>query len=342
MNTIETIRYMGIKTKLLDYIIPEIKRITPPNGTVLDLMAGSNTVSYALKEFFSVYTNDIQAYSKTISDAIIVNQSETISSDSAKKELFADYKKNNSHKYYRYFEETYSSTYFSKNQCSDIDSLRYAIENVDNISRKSLYLFALMGAMCKVQSTPGHFAQFMPATHSRIIPLQNMNLYDEFLLKCEQYTSLCFTKAINKSYCMDFHELFQIPDLNVDTIYLDSPYTQEQYSRFYHILETVVKYDYPEVNFKAKYRNDRFQSSFCYKKSVEKEFTCIFEFCKKNNVNLLVSYSNKGLVSVERLKLLAELYFTKVELSYIDYSHSTQGKGTNKIQEILLSCINLK
>lgn len=340
MNTIETIRYMGIKTKLLDYIVPEIKKITPESGIVLDIMSGSNAVSYALKEFFTVYTNDVQRYSQVISDAIIVNQSETISSDSAADELVTNYKDNEINRYYHYFEDTYSGTYFSKKQCSDIDSLRYAIDQIANVERKNLYLFALMCAMCKVQSTPGHFAQFMPATHSRIIPLQSMNLYEEFLQKCNQYSSLCFTNTENRSYCMDFHELLKDPSLQIDTIYLDSPYTQEQYSRFYHILETVVKYDCPEVNFKAKYRNDRFQSSFCYKRTVEDEFISIFDYCKSNNVNLLISYSNKGLVSVDRLQEIAQTYFKNVSLTNIDYSHSTQGKGSNKIQEILLSCSN--
>lgn len=339
MNRLETIRYMGIKSNLLEYIIPEIKKITPSNGTVLDIMAGSNAVSYALKEFFTVYTNDIQTYSYIISDAVIVNQDQTISSKTAKDELIDNYNKNNVNKYYHYFEDTYSFTYFSENQCRDIDSLRYAIEQIDNTHKKNLYLFALMDAMCKVQSTPGHFAQFMPSTHSRIIPLQNMNLLKVFIEKCDLYSDLVFNQNINIAYNMDFHKLLD-GNLcqNTDTIYLDSPYTQEQYSRFYHILETVVKYDYPEVNFKAKYRNDRFQSDFCYKGKVESEFIYIFEYCKRTNTNLLISYSNKGLISVERLQELASFYFFNTQLQNIDYKHSTQGKGSNKLKEILLTC----
>ena len=339
MNTIDTIRYMGIKTPLLPYIIPKIKAITPENGIVLDIMAGSNAVSYALKEYFTVYTNDIQTYSYTISNAIIVNQKELISSKTAKDELLDNYNYNESHKIYNYFENTYSSTYFSKKQCGDIDSLRYAIDQLDNPIRKSLYLFALMGAMCKVQSTPGHFAQYMPSTHSRIVPLQKMNLLEEFFQKCNLYNNLYFCSNVNLAFNMDFHDLLTQGKCDkVDTIYLDSPYTQEQYSRFYHILETVVKYDNPDVHFKAKYRDDRFQSSFCYKNKVENEFLTIFEYCKQHNINLLISYSNKGLLSVERLHELAKNYFKDTNLEYIDYKHSTQGKGNNKLKEILLSC----
>lgn len=341
MNHLDTIRYMGIKTNLLEYIIPAIQSVTPNNGTVLDIMAGSNAVAYALKDLYKVYTNDIQEFSHTISNAVIVNQTETISSNSAKADLLYNYNINNKNKEFSFFKETYSYTYFSQKQCEDIDSIRFAIEKIDNTFKRDLYLLALMGAMCKVQSTPGHFAQYMPSDHARIIPLQKMNLFEEFLGKCDLYSHLVFSDKENKAFCMDFHDLLKSQNIvDVDTIYLDSPYTQEQYSRFYHILETVVKYDYPEVNFKAKYRNDRFQSSFCYKGRVEQEFETIFDYCKTNSKNLVISYSDKGLLDVTALQELANRYFQKTDLMYIDYKHSTQGKGSNQLHEILITCKN--
>ena len=339
MNTLNTIRYMGIKTKLLDNIIPEIQKVTPKNGIVLDIMAGSNAVSYALKEFFTVYTNDIQKYSYTISKAVIENQKETISKESAKKELPKNINKNLQEKHYNFFETTYSNTYFSKKQCEYIDAIRYSIEQINNEYRKSLYLFALMDAMCKVQSTPGHFAQFMPSDHKRIIPLQNMDILEEFWDKCDNYFELCFTDKKNKAFCMDYKELLKQDDIkSVDTIYLDSPYSQEQYSRFYHILETLVKYDNPKVDFKAKYRNDRFQSDFCYKNRVKKEFETIISFCLENGINLVISYSNKGVLGENDLMLLCKKYFKSTELKEIDYKHSTQGKGEQKLKEIIITC----
>ena len=124
----------------------------------------------------------------------------------------------------------------------------------------------------------------------------------------------------------------------VDTIYLDSPYSQEQYSRFYHILETVVKYDNPQVNFKAKYRDDRFMSNFCYKSKVEEEFKKIFSYCKMNSINLVISYSNKAVLSQDKLTELCKNYFENVELKEIEYKHSTQGKGATSLKELLITC----
>ncbi|MBO4515946.1 DNA adenine methylase [bacterium] len=339
MNNLETIRYMGIKTNLLENIIPEIQRITPKDGIVLDIMAGSNAVSYALKPYFTVYTNDVQEYSKVISDAVIVNQEENISNITAKNDLEKYLQDNDNNHYYNYFEKTYSGTYFSQKQCQEIDSIRYAISKQENKNKQNLYLFALMGAMCKVQSTPGHFAQYMPANHSRIIPLQKMDLLNEFYSKCNAYSNLYFSKKNNKAFSFDFHKLLKENICGkVDTIYLDSPYTQEQYSRFYHVLETVVKYDNPIVHFKAKYRENRFMSKFCYKGKVEEEFRSIFNYCNQTKTNLVVSYSNHGLITPEILKKVACEYFNDVELKTINYKHSTQGKGTKKIVEILLIC----
>lgn len=341
MLQLDTIRYMGNKSRLLEYIIPEIQRVTPENGIVCDLMAGSNVVSYALKEFFTVYTNDVQEYSYVISDAAIVNQKEVISSNTAVQDLQKYIIENNGRKIYTFFEKTYAKTYFSYEQCCDIDSIRYAIGKIGNEHKKSLYLLALMNAMCIVQSTPGHFAQFMPSEHKRIIPLQKMNLWKEFLKKCDSYNDIFFSKNDNKAFCMDYNELFQTDELKgIDTIYLDSPYTQEQYSRFYHILETVVKYDNPTVSFKAKYRENRFMSNFCYKGKVEKEFINILNFCKCNNINIVISYSDKAVLSIDKLEKLCTIFFDNVGRKAITYNHSTQGKGKRKISEVIITCEN--
>ena len=341
MNILNTIRYMGIKTNLLSEIIPAIREVTKDGGIVLDIMAGSNAVSYALKEFFTVYTNDIQEYSYVISKAVIENQNEVISEESAINELSVNIEKNLKDSEYNFFEKIYSDTYFSREQCKYIDSIRYAIDKLENEYKKSLYLFALMCAMCKVQSTPGHFAQYMPKDHPRIIPLQKMDIYKEFLQKCNNYSDLFFTEKENKVFCSNYLDLLKTDIGKIDTIYLDSPYSQEQYSRFYHVLETLVKYDNPVVDFKAKYRENRFQSDFCYKGRVKKEFENILEYCNKNEVNLVISYSNKGVLNSDELEQLCAQYFVNVKVKRVEYSHSTQGKGIKELHELIYVCSNI-
>lgn len=335
---IQTIRYMGNKNKLLEFIIPEIEKITNKGEVVCDLMAGTNSVGYALKKNYTVISNDVQAYSYYIGKALIENNGSFISSELAVKNLQDSYKSNLAEKNYSFFYSTYKDTYFSEKQCLDIDSIRCAIDNYNGDEyTKALYLTALMSAMCKVQSTPGHFAQFLDKDSKRVQPLRSMNLWEEFLLKCDSFESLVFTDYSNKCYCMDYNRLLDKKELisNVKTFYLDSPYSQEQYSRFYHILETLVKYDSPVVKYKAKYRTDRFMSDFCYKDRAENEFYKIIKACYENKSNLVISYSNKGVVPVERLETLANELYNNVEIKLNSYKHSTQGKGNKNVQEVL-------
>ena len=335
-DNIQTIRYMGNKNKLLDFIIPEIEEITPEGTIICDLMSGTNSIGYALKSRYTIYANDVQKYSECIAKALIENNTVTINQKSAKKDLEENYKKNLEEKKYNFFYKTYSDTYFSETQCLDIDSIRYAIEQIQNENKKNLYLTVLMSVMCKVESTTGHFAQYMPKDHKRVIPLRNMNVWDEFLEKCTDFKTIINNNMQNKSFNLDYKELIKLDEIrNVETFYLDSPYSGEQYSRFYHILETIVKYDNPIVSYKAKYRNDRFMSGFCYKSKVSKEFENIIKFCKQNNSNLVISYSNKGVIDCEKLEDLCRKYYENVDIKTYDYKHSTQGKGNNELLEYL-------
>ncbi len=340
-NLIGTIRYMGNKSKLIDFIVPKIIKITDQGGIVCDLMAGTNSVSYALKEKYTIYTNDIQEYSYIIGKAIIENQDEIINKETAIIELgkyIEDNKKNN---YYNFFISEYADTYFSKEQCKDIDSIRYAISKVKNEYRQALYLLALMNTMSKLQSTTGHYAQFMPSNHKRIIPLQQISLQEKFYSITEKYHEITKSNYNNKSFCMDYRQLLKLEDIKkIQTLYLDSPYTSEQYSRFYHLLETLVKYDYPKLSYKAKYRDGRFKSSFCYANKVKEEFSYIFKFSRDNSINIVVSYSTTGIMNYEELLKLCKSYFNKVELDMLPYKHSTLGKGTQEKNEIVITCIN--
>lgn len=328
---------MGTKANLLDFIVPEIQAVTPKNGTVCDLMAGTNTIGYSLKPYFNIISNDVQEYSYAIARALIQNQEWIIDSTSATKHLKENYDFNQKHGVYHFFKDCYADTYFSEVQCQEIDSIRYAIDKLENETLQYLYLSALMGAMCLAQSTPGHFAQFMPKDHPRVQILRAINIWNEFQVHCNDYNSVVFSKFNNKCYCSDFHDLFTSGIIDeANTLYVDSPYTQEQYSRFYHVLETLVKYDSPKVQFKAKYRPDRFMSKFCYKKSVGNEFETILQFGKEHDMNIVISYSNKGVMPINKLELLCSQYYPKVEYKYKDYKHSSQGKGSMGRLEYLI------
>lgn len=334
-KNIQTIRYMGNKSKLLDFVVPSIEKITKPDELVCDIMSGTNSVSYALKERNIIVSNDMQYYSYVIACALLKNYKIP-----KKEEIIFDLKnnieKNINFKHYSFFETNYSDTYFSKKQCIEIDSIRFAIAQVSDNNKKNLYLTMLMNAMCKAQSTTGHFAQYLPSTNKRTICLREMSIIDLFYEKINDFNDFCLSKYENYCFNLDYNDLFKEKIIKkVKCFYLDSPYTTDQYSRFYHILETVCKYDNPTLNFKAKYRNGRFQSKFCYKKYVSNEFRKIIKFTYNNNSNLVISYSDHGVISSEELLEICREFYSNVEYKELEYFHSSQGAGKIKIKELL-------
>lgn len=334
-KTVHTIRYMGNKAKLLDFIIPEIEKITNPGDIVCDLMSGTCSVGYALKSRNIIYANDIQYYSYIISK-FLLSDIEPISVEVAHVELDKLYNDNLATKKYSFFIDNYTDTYFSGEQCLEIDSLRYAIENADK-KYFEFYLICLMNAMCKAQSTPGHFAQYMNKENKRIVALRQLSVYKLFYEKIKDFSSFDLSNLGNKCFNEDCVSFLENEDLsNVKCIYIDSPYTNDQYSRFYHILETVCKYDHPTLNFKAKYRTDRVKSEFCYKGSVLKEFEKIISLISRKNIKIVISYSNHGVVPPEEILEIGRKYYANSTIKYLDYGHSSQGKGTISIKEVLI------
>ena len=333
---IQTIRYMGNKGRLLGEIIPEIEKLTEEGDTVCDIMAGTNSVSYALKARNRLITNDIQFYSYVISRGMLESY-DIPTKEQAQSDLHANFEKNELEGIFTFFADSYTDTYFAERQCKDVDSLRYAIEQIADENLKCFYLTVLMSAMCKAQSTTGHFAQFMDKFHKRIIPLRQLSVLNLFYDKIGEFKNFVKSGYNNLHFNLDYKELFKLKEMDgVKCFYLDSPYTTDQYSRFYHILETVCKYDYPTLEHKAKYRTDRVQSDFCYKKSVAGEFENIIIYCANKGASLVISYSNHGVIPVEDITAIAQKYYKSVTVKATDYEHSSQGKGTIDIKEVLI------
>lgn len=332
----KTIRYMGNKNRLLDFIIPEIEKITSAGDVICDLMCGTCAISYALKERNVIYSNDIQYYSYVIANALIENNQNKINSMEAKRDLEKDFDYNMKFQDEKFFFENYADTYFSKLQCKEIDSLRYAINSIKNNYKKNLYLTALMYSMSICQSTSGHFAQYLPKNHKRLVSIREKSIWKEFIKKSDDFSDLVLSNFDNKAFNLDYKELLKSPVFNkVDCVYIDTPYTGEQYSRFYHILETVTLNDEPKLEYKGLYRDDRYRSNFSLRTKAKDEFVTMIKTLSKMQKKVVLSYSSSGIVSVEELEYLFFKNFKHYEMKIKKYNHSTQGKGSVKIKEYL-------
>lgn len=333
-KTFHTIRYMGNKEKLLSFIIPEIERYTNKGDIVCDLMAGTNSIGYALRDRNVIYSNDIQYYSFVLANAMLRNNNFNV--DEIKTE-FEDRMKSNCEHNYIY--DNYKDTYFSGKQCKEIDSIRNAVDK-ESEEYKYILLSALMIAMCKCQSTTGHFAQYLEKNHERVKPLRKMSIINEFFYELKKFEKITGNNKKNCFYNLEVMDFLNSIDINkIGCFYLDPPYTHDQYSRFYHLLETVCKYDNPDLKFKAKYRTDRFMSDFCYSRNVSNAFENIFEVVSSCKKPIVVSYSNRGVIDLDDLQQLSKKYFKNVNILTYNYKHSSQGKGGISVREVLLTLV---
>jgi adenine-specific DNA-methyltransferase len=110
--------------------------------------------------------------------------------------------------------------------------------------------------------------------------------------------------------------------------YADPPYSKEHYSRFYHVLETLERYDYPEAIGAGRYRPDRFHSDFAVGSRVGEASEKLFSGIAAVEGILLFSYPSSGLLSKTGacVQSLLERHFKAVSLM-VDRParHSTLG-----------------
>lgn len=250
---------------------------------------------------------------------------------------------------YALFTLYYSNGYFSVQQCIEIDSLRKAIDELEKqdlytSNDKQVLLVCLLHALSEIVSSVGkNFAQPIKVVDGkgnikkfaikRCMRDRKLSIKDAFkgILNEINADRKLFSKN-NSVYQLDALKFLDEVDMSqVQTFYLDPPYTIDHYSRYYHVLETLVEYDYPELEEKTfhgkkylmngRYRNDRVQSNYCIPSKGKNEFDLLIKKIAENNINVVMSYSDsdddkntrKRVVSREELLEILKKHYPCVE-----------------------------
>ncbi len=375
------IKYMGAKRELIHFLYDSISEIFD-GETICDLFAGTGIVGGSFANSANIRSNDIQEYSAVLSKTYLVNidwktnqhvidrvlelanrhvkrvkrlypnlnfiyrDDLDLNEFNAIEELQQNliYSKFAGIKHHLFI-KNYSGTYWSYDQCLWIDAMRVAIENYKELPIYYPLLSSLMYAMAYNAQSTGHYAQYRDANN--VASMQDILIYRKreilpfFLSKLEGLKKISHTEFDHQVTSMDYRDcLDSLPERSL--IYADPPYAFVHYSRFYHALETLVKYDYPKVNFKGRYRDDRHQSPFCKRTEVEDAFKQLFEKVAIKHSKLVLSYSNTGMISLERICAIARESFGSSYNIYtreVDYNHSTMGRSDEKhkiVKEILI------
>ena len=258
---------------------------------------------------------------------------------------------------YRLFTITYSGGYLGLRQCIQVDSLRHAADRLRDAGvlcadQHRWMDLALCQAVSKVATTTGHFAQYTrvkEATTRRFIAQRRRSIWYEWLKAAFSLSPIGTRRwrSRNRVFRSDANELVRA--LRDDrrrpaVIYADPPYTSDQYSRYYHLYETLLLYDYPRSSGAGRYRPDRFPSRFSTKTQVESALDQLIGDCSKIGSRLVLSYPQHGLLpnSTETIVAMLDHYFKgNVAISEITHFHSSlgasKGQQKSKVRELVFT-----
>lgn len=235
----------------------------------------------------------------------------------------------------------FSAGYFSLSQAIEIDALRCAIDSLSLPDEQDWLLGAWLVALSALVNAPGHTAQFLKpnslTSHARIVRTWKRSVWDQFersLVSLRQVGSAEW-RTQNDAFVGEALELVgHISMDNVGAFYADPPYTKDQYTRYYHVYETLYRYDFPDAMGAGRNRSDRFSTGFSLKSSVVSSFQDLCRSVARRRVPLIVSYPNQGLLydAGWTLEKIALEHFSDVQVLSIDAHHSTMGasKGSSR------------
>jgi adenine-specific DNA-methyltransferase len=262
---------------------------------------------------------------------------------------------------YHLFTRAYSGTWWNAQQCVWIDSLRQALDTLleSGDFREADYrlgLTCLMHAMAYTSQGTGHYAQYRDAktdaSMKDIRKYRRQSVPDFFARKFASmihWNNAHVSDLGHELVSLDYKEcLSQVPP---SVVYADPPYAFVHYSRFYHAIETITKYDYPTLQFKAgemvkgRYRVDRHQSPFCIGTLVESAFVDMFDGVKDSGSDLILSYSNTGMIQIQELIELAHQELGNrysVWVENLSHDHMTMGRREDRTRQVEESLIVAK
>lgn len=321
-------RYIGGKSLQLDNINNIIKSEIGSVSSVIDLFAGSGVVSQNFKTLgYRTVSNDFLFFSYVLQRcSIALNKKprfKELGIDEPIKYLNAlKFEDSGLSKSECFIYNSYSPTggcermYFQPDNALKIDTIRLTIqkwyeEGLINDDEYYYLLAVLINAVPYVANITGVYAAYLKYWDDRTF---NPLILEEPTIINNRKKNTCFN--------VDYKELL---GKKCDLLYADPPYNSREYLPNYHILETVARYDYPEISGVTGMRKyDDQKSVFCKKNTVKEAFSTLVRDCKCRYI--LISYNNEGLLSTSELSDICAQYavgdsFKLFEFDYRRYKN---------------------
>ncbi|WP_158272894.1 DNA adenine methylase [Limnohabitans sp. T6-5] len=371
-------KYMGSKRAMLTNGLGHlIEEKTKDRRRFVDLFCGSGAVSsfVAQRTELPVLASDLQKYATTLTEAVICRTkgfdlqkvhdvwyreaSNWIHEDPAflKEVLALGQQPTNGPESIEWIGRTrviaelssprypitraYGGYYYSIQQALAIDALRATV----NKKNRATKLAALISAASSCAAAPGHTAQPFSTTETSLPHLLNAWRKDVFLETTQALNKLSTTWAKVRGEVKQKNALDVTENLNDgDLVFVDPPYSEVQYSRFYHVLETVVTGKAITAEGSGRYPpiTQRPQSAFCLLTKSIDEFDRLMLGIAAQGAHSIVTFpagvASNGL-SGEIVEALSAQYF-KVKKREVASVFSTLGgnksnrnarQGTNEL-----------
>lgn len=268
----------------------------------------------------------------------------------------------------------YAGTYFGLNQALFFDYARNQIHELRNSGSigawtENALLTALYSAMsASVCSAGKHFAQPLASKTTGNPQFRIARLHADRSIDCLNTFSQAAHSIDEAAQPGGVeHAALATPiasvqsnlvELRPSLLYADPPYTAQQYSRFYHVLEVAARYEVPElqlVNGKVTtglYNVNRYKSPYSSKVEAPMAFNDLAGIAKEAGASLALSYSasserstgNSRMISLPELSKICRHYFGSnvniVELAhtYRPFNSDDNNNVHRDDPEILIIC----
>lgn len=280
------IKYLGSKRTLVP-LITELVTSIPDVSSVTDLFSGTSRVGHALKGAgLQVVSNDHNAYAHTLARCYV--QADAGKLESQAKAVISELATIRPEP--GYFTETFceSSRFFHPKNGARIDAIRERIAEMElEEDLEAVALVSLMEAADRVDSTTGLQMAYLKQWAKRA--------HNDLELRVP-------TLLPGPGMATNLDAIDAARDVRTDVVYLDPPYNQHSYRGNYHIWETLVLWDKPEVYGVACKRVDVRDRKSVFN-SKPRAFPALKEVLEAiESPHLIISFSDEGYVRREEME----------------------------------------
>ena len=304
-------KYIGNKQRLLDFIDSVVqKEGLPQKGIFIDIFTGTTSVAqHYKKKGYRIIANDFMTYSYVFQQAYIKNnqapkfsnllhsRSFNINPTSLKSKyeplkIVLDYLNRLPGKKGFIFQNyapagKFKRQFFSNENAMRIDATREQLDKwkkdgLVNEGEFYILLTSLIDAADFVANISGTYGAYLKIWRS--MALKPFTMVTPNLIE-DNLTHEVYKENSNRI----------IGDLEGDILYIDPPYNTRQYAANFHILETLARWDNPEVYGKTGLRPYEEQKSvYSQRTKCEDAFADLINKAKADYI--LMSYNNEGII----------------------------------------------